>query len=665
MKFKNIKLKNFILLYQLANVCLILLILFLIIYFSLKPLLTNNIKSSSSQTIDALNINLNTFLSGKEAIVKDLASDEIIQAGDWKKDKHSLNYMNSWSKSIIDGGETIIMDTFIVRPDDSEYTYPHVDLPADHKPTQSSIYKDAINNVGKAIWTKPYLDSSTNKWVISCITAVKNNNKINGVVGIDVDLSQFIKTLKFNVGNSGSIYGVTKEGLYLFNKDASLIGKDCKSSMAYFNKLTKASDFIQEKINSKNYMVYYSSNERLDMFLIGEMTNELNYLNNFLLKVIIIGLIVALIIAFISSLIISNLTCKKLNIFSERFKKLSNGELNEDNISLSDNIIELAEVNNMYHNMITSFRNLVSNTSLSEVNLKENITDLKSIVNESHKAISELDNSLQNISELSNKQSIRIDNVTGLVKSINDLLNSLINNIEKATTDLDICHNELNKGSSTVNILMNKVDERSNLENSLSSAIDDIANSSKEINIISETVSQIAEQTNLLALNASIEAARAGEHGKGFTVVAEEVKKLASESSDATKKIKQLIDEIQSKSSSAVDCMKSNTEVSEAAKDYLLGTINAYTTIGTKISGINELMTGNLKVVSKVVNVKEQIVKDVDIVYSSSEEIQREIQETSTNSEEQSAAINELNEHFDMLIDLANSLRDSISKFKI
>src|SRR5207342_714165 len=81
-----------------------------------------------------------------------------------------------------------------------------------------------------------------------------------------------------------------------------------------------------------------------------------------------------------------------------------------------------------------------------------------------------------------------------------------------------------------------------------------------QIGAIVETIDDIAEQTNLLALNAAIEAARAGEMGRGFAVVAEEVRQLASESSDAAAEITQLIRNIQKTVVETVDAVGNGSE---------------------------------------------------------------------------------------------------------
>ncbi len=90
---------------------------------------------------------------------------------------------------------------------------------------------------------------------------------------------------------------------------------------------------------------------------------------------------------------------------------------------------------------------------------------------------------------------------------------------------------------------------------------------SGEIGIIVDIIGKIADQTNLLALNAAIEAAKAQEHGRGFSVVAEEVRKLAEESTQSTNLITNLVREIQKNTSAAVDTARKGTEEVSSGMD--------------------------------------------------------------------------------------------------
>ncbi len=111
--------------------------------------------------------------------------------------------------------------------------------------------------------------------------------------------------------------------------------------------------------------------------------------------------------------------------------------------------------------------------------------------------------------------------------------------------------------------------------------VNNIAANSQKINKITEVIESIANKTNLLSLNAAIEAARAGEHGKGFSVVAEEVGKLASSSAESTQQITMLVQEAAAEAARAVETVKQvaddmrNIEASANATDGMLERISA------------------------------------------------------------------------------------------
>ncbi|WP_372970664.1 methyl-accepting chemotaxis protein [Marinobacter sp.] len=95
--------------------------------------------------------------------------------------------------------------------------------------------------------------------------------------------------------------------------------------------------------------------------------------------------------------------------------------------------------------------------------------------------------------------------------------------------------------------------------------IQELANDISQVDSVLEVINSIAEQTNLLALNAAIEAARAGEHGRGFSVVADEVRSLASRTQQSTGDIQQLVERVHKGSARATGFMKASQEKSEAA----------------------------------------------------------------------------------------------------
>lgn len=152
--------------------------------------------------------------------------------------------------------------------------------------------------------------------------------------------------------------------------------------------------------------------------------------------------------------------------------------------------------------------------------------------------------------------------------------------------------------------------------------VNNIASNSEKINKITEVIEKIANKTNLLSLNAAIEAARAGEHGKGFSVVAEEVGKLASSSAESTQQITQLVQDAAIEASRAVETVK------QVAADMRLIEISANTTDGMleRISAAMEQQTAAVEEISANIGSLDRI---ADNNASASDEISATVMELS------------------------------------
>lgn len=194
------------------------------------------------------------------------------------------------------------------------------------------------------------------------------------------------------------------------------------------------------------------------------------------------------------------------------------------------------------------------------------------------------------------------------------------------------------EGGNAVIGTINKMRDIAEVARQTSLSIEKLSASSKDIGEIISVIDDIADQTNLLALNAAIEAARAGEQGRGFAVVADEVRKLAERSQEATKEITKMITGIQSDAQLAVVAMQSGTkEIEEgihlaegagnslnlilASSQELMDMVVHISTASEEQSATSEQISNNITAISKVVSESAQ---QIDEIAESTENLNRQ-----------------------------------------
>lgn len=283
--------------------------------------------------------------------------------------------------------------------------------------------------------------------------------------------------------------------------------------------------------------------------------------------------------------------------------------------------------------------------------LRELIAKIKYVSDNLASGSNQLSASAEEISRGMDGQANRSNQIATATEEMSQTVVDVAKNASNIADISTETFREAQGGESVVNQSVQEVQAIAATVAESSEVMHRLGSNSKEIGNIVDVIKDIADQTNLLALNAAIEAARAGEQGRGFAVVADEVRKLAERTSQATSQINTMIQAIQKEVEKAAVSMSNSSTRVESGVEYSL---KAGDVLGNIVKSVNTLQS-----------MVQQIASSTEEMSSVSETISSDIQSIAEGSKEISAGGGQIAQSSSDLARLATELQTVVSQFKV
>lgn len=391
--------------------------------------------------------------------------------------------------------------------------------------------------------------------------AVKNNDKKLGAINVVADLD-FLTQISDNsqLGETGVVWVIDGDGVVISHPNPDYIMnlkmEDLEDELG-FKGMNKIYDAMEEDIEETyefiddqgetNVLIYHSiPNTPGWKYAVSinksEITGKISYLK------LLIGLsfLVIIVSALIITIIISGNLTKNFKYAATIVSSIAGGdfttEIDNNLLNLND---ETGTLMRGIDEMQNSMKEMIAGVKISSDGVRSSAEGTSSISREMTSSAQNQSNAMGEMTKAMEEMTNSINEVASGAVRLADIVSSTQENgmsaREKAIETVKVSE----EGKRSMERLVGEMDSIQESTQHLSKSVVLAGNSAREIREIVELIDGISMQTNLLALNASIEAARAGEAGRGFSVVAEEIRQLAEDSSEATQNIEILIENVE------------------------------------------------------------------------------------------------------------------------